>query len=1363
MKTFCLHILPVLSLILVNSCILDAQYSEIRWRDAGNPEDYSFIQTTCLFQDSRGFIWIGTEGGLNRWDGIRIMTFPRRISDSHGIQAFRIHSIVEDKENNLWLTGSAGALIRYNLVLEEFSRINLDGLAWDKGYLHCDPAGFLWLGCSQGLFHYYPLQDSLVQIPMETAGMEGDYVFESMEIDTTGVMWIAEARRGLYYVDEGSTAIRMPLALDPGPSGDPIHLTGMSLGSDGDLWILNSRSELYKYNPYTGQNRMVWAGDDLGPGKHGAIAVDHQGNIWFGTADGLKHYDPISGKITIQGPSYRPLDIRDILVDSHDNILVASSEAVKIVDRPASFIRIHDAFSQYLPGFDSHLMELVWDGEYYWAGTNNCGVLKYCPEKDEISHYRAGEEKGDLSSDEIRRILKDRKGKIWIMTGQGDLLSYDSRNDIFNRFSFHRSTQITQGDKGFFWLFSPERIMRFDPISFDSIVFRFRYPLNCLEAMGNGRSLIKVGEGSFWLAACDSLFRINHLNGTWRSYSKPGGVEAILPKADITCLFCDSRQRIWMGTEVGLSRIVTFPGSDSVLFRNYLFSQGIPFRTNRIAEDQSGNIWIGTNSGIYVIRENGAFENYCFRERLPGMPMNVSCLDGDGEGGMYVGERDLLHIPADFLYGNPDIPKVLLTGLSISGEPVNPGPGSVLERSFMDTKKLDLRHDQNFLRFDFAVLSFTDPDRNQYRYLLEGLDKDTMQTMGTSFAEYRGLPPGNYRFWVTGSNNAGLWNPSGTSVHIRIRRPWHSSAPLILAYFVLLSMLAHGFLRKRTARLRTAKAMLEIEVEKRTAEVKKKNEQIVEMENLKTRFFTNISHEFRTLITLIYSPVEEVLQDRKTAVKTRSSLMVVKRNANRLMKLVNQLLDLSKIDTNRMKLVMVQANVYDFVHTIAVSYSSLAELRGIRYRFHLPDIGSEDWFDAEKLETIINNLLSNAFKYTKQGGKVMLDMYQIPDSRGDNKKLEIKVSDTGQGIPEKEKVKIFDRFYQAEAHLENQGSGTGLGLALVHDLVELMHGEIVVESKAGAGSTFYVRIPLGLDHLESAEFVLGKTGIEGAKGMAVPKVSDVIHLNEEEEHGLRNRTDANPMRHSVLIVEDNTDVRTMLADYLGHEYLVIEAVNGKEGLELARNHIPDVILADLLMPVMDGIRMCSEIKSDLLTSHIPVVMLTAKSAMEEKLEGLRTGADDYIPKPFQMQEVKIRINNLILQRKILREKFSREISIEAGKVAVTPVDQSFLMKAIKLAELYLGDERFDVGKFSKEMNVSRSTLTRKLMALTDLTPIEFIRTIRLKRAASLLKQNFGNVSEVSLEVGFSSPSYFSKIFKRTYGIAPSEFVRTSRK
>ncbi|MDQ3534289.1 MAG: ATP-binding protein, partial [Bacteroidota bacterium] len=675
------------------------------------------------------------------------------------------------------------------------------------------------------------------------------------------------------------------------------------------------------------------------------------------------------------------------------------------------------------------------------------------------------------------------------------------------------------------------------------------------------------------------------------------------------------------------------------------------------------------------------------------------------------------------------------------------------------TDRIELPYDENFLSFEFVVLNYDAPEKNQYAYKLEGLDKDWIYSGTRRFASYTNLDPGAYTFRVKASNNDGIWNEQGAYLHLAILPPWWQTWWAYSLYgFMGICFLY--VLRQYTVNRERMKHELKIQ--------RLEAEKMHEIDHLKSRFFANISHEFRTPLTLILGPLEKITSSHTEEKPDKSVYHMMLRNARRLLHLINQLLDLSKLEAGSMKLEEKPADLVAFLKAMVFSFTSLAEMKQIQYHFQFPSEHPVVYFDADKLEKIITNLLSNAFKFTPEGGEVAVIIKLQPADkqalstfpadliqRGISSKaniLELIVQDSGKGIPQDQIDKVFDRFYQADTSHTREQEGTGIGLSLVKELVELFSGEIAVESQPGQGSCFTVRLPLLVANFKQVTLT----------GNNLPPIPINHNLNSPE-NGFTvapypEIENPDPEAPLILIIEDNADVRFFIRENLQPVYQVIEAADGKEGYKLAVKNIPDLILSDVMMPKMDGVELCSKLKTNEKTAHIPVILLTAKASGGDKVEGLETGADDYLIKPFESTELLVRIKNLIDSRRKLREIFSREITLGPTSITINSVDEQFLQRIMKIIEEHMEDTSFDVEIFSREAGLSKIQLHRKLKALTNESPGDFIRIMRLKRAADLLSQNAGTIAEVAYKVGFQEPSYFTRCFHKQFGKTPSEFM-----
>jgi signal transduction histidine kinase/DNA-binding response OmpR family regulator len=650
--------------------------------------------------------------------------------------------------------------------------------------------------------------------------------------------------------------------------------------------------------------------------------------------------------------------------------------------------------------------------------------------------------------------------------------------------------------------------------------------------------------------------------------------------------------------------------------------------------------------------------------------------------------------------------------------------------------------------------------------MMEGFDRDWLYVGTKREAVYTNLAPGEYTFRVKAANNDGVWNEQGASIKVIIAPPFWRTWWAYTLYVLFMMGLLFGIRRYELNRMR-----LKDQVKIKHLEAEK----LKELDAMKSRFFSNISHEFRTPLTLILGPIENMLA-KITDKQSNQDLSLMHKNATNLLRLVNQLLDLARLESGKMRLQASRGDLMQCLKSIVAAFESLARSRNVTLHFHSQVESLEAWFNREHLETVFYNLLSNAFKFTPEGGEVSVQLSVISNQLSLNQPITdhsslITVKDTGIGIPTDKLRYVFDRFYQAESASTQTGAarkfeGTGIGLSLVKELVELHHGKVEITSEEGKGTEVVVRLPLGREHLQAEEIVSEQLSVssdqlsvgseQGAIASATQRSSHP-EIHQSSDPTIQPSIDPDSDEEIVLIVEDNADMRAYIRRNLENGYKVVEAQNGQEGLEKAMAMIPDMIISDVMMPVMDGYALCDRLKSDEKTSHIPVILLTARAGREDKLEGLETGADDYLTKPFDAEELQIRVKNLIALRRKLQEKFKKQMVLQPSEISITSVDEAFLKKAVAMVEEHLEDESFSPDDLAHEVGMSRAQFYRKLRALTDQPAGHFIRAIRLQRAADLLKQGFGNITEIAYKVGFSSQPYFTKCFQEYFGVSPKEY------
>jgi signal transduction histidine kinase/DNA-binding response OmpR family regulator len=680
----------------------------------------------------------------------------------------------------------------------------------------------------------------------------------------------------------------------------------------------------------------------------------------------------------------------------------------------------------------------------------------------------------------------------------------------------------------------------------------------------------------------------------------------------------------------------------------------------------------------------------------------------------------------------------IITKMEVNNKEVQITGNSSASASFVLPKAILFIHDvvmdytQNDFAFEFSAMQMTDPKKNRYRYKLEGYDGDWIETDWTNRrARYTNLNAGTYTFRVKASNHQGIWSDQETTLVVRIFPPPWKTTWAYLGYGILILGILYAGMRNAVRREQLKAGFKLKELELRKAK---------EVDQVKSQLFANISHEFRTPLTLIKGPVQALLE-QATEKMNRDQLLTIQRNADLLLKLVNQLLELARLESGTVIERKSEGDLNTFITIVASSFNSMAEQKQIHYIVEPPAVAVRAFFDKDKIETILINLINNAIKFTPANGRVSVKAVLTPQAANDSL-LTITIADTGVGIPAEKQRKVFERFYQvSDAHKE---SGTGIGLSLVKELVQILNGKIELQSTLGVGSTFSVMLPVTL--AGEAQQTIAYTESENTEEL-LP-----IEFADEDHAGATGKA-------VVLVVEDHTDLRQFIIASLGDEYRFIEADNGKVGLEKARQELPDLIISDVMMPDMDGIKMTRHIRNDLRTSHIPVILLTAKATDEAKLSGLSIGADDYLTKPFDKHELVLKVRNNAARQKALREQARIALLSQSPTIEVASADEVFLQKVKTIILNHLANEKLSVDVVAKEIGLSRSQLFRKMTALTGSSINELIRSFRLQKAAQLLEQKWGPVSQVAYEVGFSNLSYFTKCFKEVYGVLPSEYPK----
>ncbi|MCK5056420.1 MAG: response regulator, partial [Candidatus Aminicenantes bacterium] len=1328
-----------------------------------SPKEYNnSAQNWSIIQDNRGIIYIGNQGGLLEFDGVswRSIAVPNSLVRSLAIDNNGIVYIGGKNEIGFLTTDLKGALLYESLRGQLDNNLRNFSMVWqthstEEGiYFHTSKFLFRWnskemkvwqpqknlifnasFNCGGELYIRQQkvglmkmVNDSLVLVP------KGEIFAEKriylMTRYNPGNLLIGTRGNG-FYLYNGADVVSIHTEADDYIKknyllhGIRVYSGDFALATiRGGLVIMDSRGELNQV--YNKDNGLL--DNDI---KY--VFEDTWGNLWLAMNKGISKIEFSSPISTCDDRLNLPGMVLSITRHGTKKNLYAGTSAGLFSLTPIGEFRP-------VPGISSMCYSLLSTGDSLFAATES-GVFLI---------GSSNSIKGEFLKRKYSFVLHRSKmntNRIWVGTGEGLFSLYLEKNRWRLERKFENITEeirsILEEDKtGYLWLgLSQTGVIKADfrnnrtTIEPEITVYESSFDLTLKEV----KIFFTAGHVSF--ATNQGIYRFNDLKNVF------------IP--DFT-----------LGKE----------------FAGGAMSKGV----FRLAEDEGKNIWFhsGFRNVQAVQKQDGTFglKKKPFL-RIPPVPAYVIYPDIDDEAVWFGGDEGIIRYDKrvkkdyDICY-NALLRKVVVNGKTIYNGckyPQKPGSQSIPEYQF---PKIDYK-DRN-LRFEFAAPFFEGESSTEYQCLLLGYNKNWLTWTSEAHKEYTNLDSGTYTFRVRAKN---VYNTVSEEdvFHFKVLPPWTKTWWALLFYVLVLFLLVFFIVRWQSGRLEREKRKLEKVVEERTKEINHKSrqlerqtfqlqeqsEKLKEMDKVKSHFFANISHEFRTPLTLIMGPLEQMLSVVRDKEK-KKSLNVMLWNSQRLLTLINQLLDLSRFDSGKMKLRASRRNIIPFLKDILDVFEPLAVQNKVDLIFSGEAEDITLFFDTEKLEEIITNLLSNALKFTPAGGKIFLSVKTGPAREETSPPvpnfLEISVRDTGIGIPKDQLEYIFDRFYQADKtggdSRRYYQKSTGIGLALTKELVGLHHGRIDVHSSEGKGTEFIIRLPMGTEHLKPEEIV-ETTGLPFLRKNSI----DISHRCPEEKEGEDETIDVDDKdtepvkddKNVILVVEDNAEVRRFIRGPLKPLYHVKEAVNGRKGIVLAKKIIPDLIISDIMMPEVDGYELCNVLKKDIKTSHIPIILLTAKASEESIIRGLETGADDYITKPFNTRILLTRVRNLIDLRLQLQQKIQREMMLQPAEISVSSIDQKFIKELQEAIEKNLGDALFGVEQLGKKLYMSRTSLYRKIFGLTGESPREFIKSYRLKRGAQLLKANFGNVTEVAFETGFSSTSYFIKCFKEKFHQSPHTF------
>lgn len=1343
---------------------------ELHFSQISTNQGLSQGTVNCIIKDSQGFIWIGTNDGLNKYDGYEFKIYRHDFQDSTTLSSNKIYDLVEDDQGNLWIATRSGL----NVYLRERD--------YFVRYLASQP--------ENGLAHNF---------------------IRTLFKDGKGNIWIGTLGGGIFRFsgnDPGNAKFtKINPALDQLDKSRSIsNITSIHQSKDNTLLIGSHQELILALDPATLEGSIISFDDnkDCSFDKLGkTIYEDKDGDIWIlSEGNGFLIYSPPTGKLEhYNKDNLKELSsniIKDIHEEGDDYWLATDGGGILIFNKEKrKVISSYQYDISKSHGISSNGVYCIFkdDQEIFWIGTFDGGINVYNANRKKFFHHT--QEIGNpesLSHKSVLAFLEDHQGRIWIGTDGGGLNLYNHQKGTFKHFKYNSHnanglasnaiTAIYEDKLRQIWVGTyAGGLHLFDP---DKEIFYQQPDVYGSQEIKNIWA-VQEHKDKLWLGSSSGLFTFDpktkkidqvpsenkkanpylgrvltiykdHKETIWTGgtslnyYDESSGLlkplftqkENFWGNYDIRCITEDRIGNLWIGTEGG--GLVKVDKSRQQ-FRIYGIQNDLPNNSvHQILIDAQNRLWLSTNAGLASFDPTtGEVFKFDRNDGLQGNQFSYSAAMQTSDGRMYFGGTNGFNVfqPEEINY-NQYMPNVVLTNFLIANKqvPIDPqNEKSPLSKHISLTDSITLKYNQAFITIEFTALNFTSTSKNHYSYYLQGFEDTWNPETNKRSATYTNLEPGEYIFKVKAANNDEVWNPEYASLYIKVLPPFWKTIWAYLLYCFILFIIIISF---RKYLLDKAQYKHELKIQ----ELEK--EKVEKVNQMKLSFFTNISHEFRTPLTLILNPLEHIISNEKVNDKVRSQLEIMQRNGKRLLNLINQLMDFRKLEDSKIKLKKESGDIVKFLTEIKEAFDEFAKQHNINFQF-ISDVDSfKCFFDFDKLEIIFYNLLSNAFKFTRDGGNISIRFYL----NDDDSKMRVDVQDDGIGIPKERIPKIFDRFYKipkSERLIENlKQKGTGIGLSLTKELVTLHDGKISVESELGMGSCFSVLLPVHQQE-NLAEGQTTKNNIPSAQFDLIDQVSDTNGLVGEFLPLL------DESKSQMLIVEDNPDLRQFLLSVFKQGFHISLAKNGIEGYELARKDIPDIIITDVMMPEMDGFELCQHLKKDPVTCHIPIVILTAKSSLDANIRSFDIGADDFVPKPFSTKLLHSRVNNLIVSRKKLREQFKKEF-LDPEPVKVKSADDDFLLKAMAILEKHLSNSAFSVDDFAVEMGLSRSVFYRKMRAIADQSVNEFINSYRLKFAAKLLKQKKLSISEITYRIGYSDPQYFSKCFKKFYGCTPTDYV-----
>ena len=1361
----------ILFMVMALMCNLAFAQNDPNFITLNTKNGLSSNTITAILQDHYGLVWFGTGDGLNKFDGTNFTVYTHNSSDSASIPSNDITALLEDRTGRLWVGTSGGGLAYYDPKQNTFKSFVGEGIPNRTGEfnvvtLYEDQSGNIWVGTFGGYRIINAKTFKVTNVGINFLMGNGSSVLSFFQ-DSKNKMWIG-TNAGLLGLDLKSN-LTEKFTHQP---NDPTSLSDNSIrtmvkdeqgrlyfGTDKGLNMLLDNGKQFKvflrpndklssddiiYTARLAKGGKMWLGTEDGisifdthiqtfsnirTNKRKSFGLSHKsvksicmakdGIIWLGTYQGgVNKFDPNLALFNLKRSSpFDPKGLTSPVVTSFveykkGKIFVGTDGGgLNLFDRNSGMFEHLEIKSKIdYSGNPLSILALELDSRgQLWIGTYQNGLFCYDPINKTYKQFLAGGKETELSQNDVFFIKEDSKGLIWVGTNGNGVNVYNPETDLFTRYGTHSVVPMLLPSNGFM------------------------------------RAISEDKNGNVWLASNGTGIAVfERISEKFKVYNK---ANSSLSNDVVLSLLHDNKGNLWAGTNGGgLNLFNARTGKFANFNETNGLANGIVFK---VLEGRDGLIWLSTDKGISSFNPvTQKIKNFGRPNGVQDSPFVLGSGISTADGELYFGGQDgFNYFSPSSLPTNAILPSVLLTELKVANNVVSPGESSPIAEQIGFAKEIHLNYGQNF-SISYTALNYTAPQQNHYAYRLVGLEEEWNYVESEKTAYYTNLDPGDYIFQVRSSNNEGIWSKEITSVAIHIHPPFYRTTYAYVFYFVLVGASLLAVRQRGIQRIKRQLAVEQdkINAEERILQERREAERAHALDIQKIKFLTNLSHEFRTPISLILAPVDKLLSVKQEQPVT-NQVKMIRRNARRLLNLVNQLLDFRKMEEQELKLNLNDADLVAFISEAAEAFQDLSDRKKISLTVQSDVEHLTTFFDQDKMERIIFNLLSNAFKFTKEGGEISLQMTLQKGTRSKSN-FNISIADTGIGIANESKVKVFDRFFMDTNVSSILNQGSGIGLSIVKEFVELHGGTISVESELGKGTTFFVSLPVDVI-LEEKEFT------QEANEYVVSSLPSTEDGNEQAI--------AEGKIATILLVEDNEEFRFYLKDSLQPFFHIIEAANGREGWQKTLSGHPQLVVSDISMPEMNGIELSQKIKSDKRTSHIPVILLTAISGEDDQIKGLKSGANDYLTKPFNFDILHAKIENLLLYNRSVKNAYSKQVQVQPKEIEIESSEVKLLNKIVQYIDEKLNNPELSVEDLSKHVGMSRGSLYHKLLEITGLTPIEYIRSVKLDRAVELLEKSDYNVAQIAYMTGFGTPSYFSRLFKAQFNMLPSEYINTKRK